>query len=204
MVRLKIRPGMLLLPALLVLALRPSIGAESSMKPPAVDYSATMVRETSGRTSESKIFYSQNRVRSETVAGGHQRISIVDRDKHEMISLDPGTKTYFKMDLKGQADADPNDAPKYTPTLEGKEAIDGIETTKYSYAGTVQGMPYKGTTWVTKDNIALKTESSVEMNGQVIRTISLLKNLHVEKQEASLFELPAGYSAMAVPGMPKQ
>src|SRR6266478_4016768 len=106
MVGLKIRPGIFLLPALLVLALRPSISAENLLKPPSVDYSATIVRETSGRTSESKIFYSQNKIRSEMEAGGHQRISIVDRDKHEMFSLDPGTKTYFKMDLKGQADAD--------------------------------------------------------------------------------------------------
>ena len=175
--------------------------AENALKPPTVDYSGDMITEASGTTRTSKVFHSGDKTRTEMQSPGHSSVSIMDRSKMEAINLDPAKKTYIKMDLSKLGVAqEPSAMNDFKTTLQGKETINGVETSKYLYEGTTNGADIKGAVWVTKDNIPVRNEGTVVTGGNSISVASHLDNLKVEKQDSTLFEVPAGYTAREMPG----
>ena len=97
------------------------------------------------------------------------------------------------MDLGQKAD-DAFAMDNYTTVLLGKEMVGGMQTSKYSYEGTTNGMQMKGTVWMTKDNIPVRNVATVVASGQTISVASHLENLKIEKLDPSLFKVPAGYA----------
>ena len=174
---------------------------ETVFKLPTVDYSADMVSESSGAARSAKVFHSGTKTRTELQSGGHAIVSIIDRGKMEAISIDPAKKSYIKIDLgKLGVGQDSAAMADYKPTLLGQETINGLATSKYAYEGTSSGDTIKGTVWLTKDSIPVRTESTVITGGQSVSATSHLDNLKVEKQDSALFEVPAGYTERQMPG----
>jgi len=187
--------------ALPVVTATPGTAGDSTFALPTVDYSADMVRDTSGGPVAMKIFRTPDKSRTEMLSRGHAMISIVDRTKKEAISLDPEKHPYTKMDLsqsgKGE---DPVSTGAYNVTLQGKEDVGGIETKKYSYEGTTNEIQMKGTVWMTGDNIPVRSLSTVVTAGQTISVRNHLENLKVQKLDPNLFEVPSGYALREMPG----
>ena len=145
------------------------------------------------RWERKKGFRTPNKSRTEMAARCHAMISIVVRTTRVAITLDREKHTYFKMDL-GQKDDDAISMANYTTVLLGEEMVGGMQTSKYSYEGTTNGMQMKGTVWMTKYNIPVRNVATVVASGQTISVASHLENLKIEKLDPSLFEVPAGYA----------
>lgn len=186
--------------AFAVPAARPA-AADSAFNPPTVDYSADVVRESAGATQRMKIFRTKDRSRTEMLTGGRPMVAILDLTKKEVTNLDPEKKTYSRTDLgKLGVGGDPFASGDYKRTLQGKETIGGVETSKYLYEGTTGPANVKGTVWMTNDNIPLRNEAKIVVAGQTISSITHLENLKIGKLDPGLFEVPTDYTARQGPG----
>ncbi len=65
------------------------------------------------------------------------------------------------------------------------------------------GSKMGGFWWMTKDNIMMKLDVISVDKGKKDRMKMELDNLKIGKQDASLFEVPSGYSKMDMGGMGK-
>ena len=76
----------------------------------------------------------------------------------------------------------------------GTETVEGQATRKYKLV--LKDGSAGGFMWFTKDGIMMKMDTVMKNGRDRSRMTVTLKNLKVGSQDASLFELPAGYNAM--------
>lgn len=160
----------------------------------AVEVSADLVIQPKGEEAMSgKIYIKGDKVRQETTAEGETEIVIVRPDKKVSWTVTPGTKMYMEMPY--QADEKPfeewNKEKEKTSKYIGDETISGVSCKKYES----QEEGEKVTFWVSsKYPFPLKVEDS--------ESVMEYKNVKDGPLEDSLFEVPQGYSKMAMPAMP--
>lgn len=161
----------------------------------AAEFSADMINQAQGKTLQSKIYMKKNKIRLETK--GQEAYSILRTDKNVAWMVFPKDKAYMEMvpqvpqvqgeKLKGEV------SRKYL----GSETIDGRPTKKYEVILKDADISDKAYQWVATDlNYPIKI-SAVDGSWS-----TEYKNIKVGAQPDSLFELPAGYEKMAMPGVP--
>jgi hypothetical protein len=176
---------------------------------PAVDYSADvtmqMERGTEGQplTVTGKVYVAADRERRETSVLGRTSIVITRRDKGLSWVLMPAQSMYMENQMAQDTD-DPYAAWQregVTLTKVGEETVNGVTATKFrAEAQGKGGATETGYIWLTRDHIPVRmaTGASKEEGGDRI-TVDYT-HIQLGKQDPGLFEIPAGYRKMAVPG----
>ena len=161
---------------------------------PTVEYSADRVMETESGTFEGKVYAAKDKERSETSMRGMTSVMILRRDKQLGYMLMPAQKMYQQMDF-AKAQAQSGGQPADVEITEvGSETIEGQSTTKYKLI--MKDGSAGGFMWFTKEGIMMKMDTVVKNGRNKSRMTITLKNVKIASQDASLFEVPAGYNAM--------
>ena len=167
------------------------------------EYSADMVVVGSD-TINGKLFVSNDKIRMESKSNkGNEddSITIVRVDKGKAYALIPADKSYMEFDIKKGEDFRMEEIAngmlpgKFSVKRDkkGTETVNGYKTTKYEINTTVemmgQKMERKAFEWI-----------AAEFEPMPVRTLDVKDNITVEMrnikkgaQNASLFEIPAGY-----------
>jgi len=162
----------------------------------AAEFSADMTNKADGQTMQSKIYMKNNKFRMEPK--GEKAYSIVQMDKKVMWVIMPEEKAYMEMKsdqlqqvsgekMKGEV------GRKYLSS----ETVNGFPTKKFEVTikdGEISDKAYQ---WIATDlNFPIKIAA---LDGS---WSTEYKNIKVDGQPDSLFEIPAGYEKMAMPAMP--
>ncbi len=158
----------------------------------AAEFSADVINKVRGKIFYAKIYIKPNKIRLENQ--GQQNYSVVRSDKNLVWLVFPKDKAYMEMIsyesqspatwLKGEIDR------KFL----GLEIINGLETKKYEVTIKEEEKTIKAWQWIsTALNYPIKI-SAMDGNWS-----SEYKNLRLESQPDSLFELPPGFRKMEVP-----
>ena len=177
---------------------------------PTVEYSADrVIAGDGGKEHVYKIYSAPGKERMETKEGSGGAMIITRMDKKLVWTLMPSQKMYMETKFSGQGASRQKQAGfdqekcDVRQTEKGKEDVNGFPTRKMELAISCPGEEkYTGFVWLTKENIAMRMETSKA--GKKETTRLELKNLKIGKQDPALFEVPAGYKSLAMPIMPKQ
>jgi len=158
------------------------------------DYSVEMLTTIQGMETKTIMHVSGDKIRTESTVMGMQNIAILRKDKDIMWVVMPAQKTYMEMPLpKNTAVGTPDPNAKWEKI--GDEAVDGKPAEKWKSTMQQGGQEAVMFYWIDKTT---KLPLKAEMSGMV----TYWKNYNEGAQDASLFELPAGYKKMEMPGMP--
>jgi outer membrane lipoprotein-sorting protein len=168
----------------------------------AAEFSADMVQTTPQGVFKGKFFVKENNFRQETEMAGEKQIMIFRHDKDTVWMLMPREKMYMEMKSDPQAQNVPQMDHRTIENMAekkylGTETVNGYvcEKNKYTYHDKSMGTM---TQWFSKKlNFPIK----MEMDGPSGHMTSEYKNIEEKKLSDSLFEIPAGYQKMAMPGM---
>jgi outer membrane lipoprotein-sorting protein len=170
-----------------------------------VEYSADSELETAEISMKGHVNYAPTRERREMVTdGGDKMITIMRPDKKVAWILMPSEKMYMETNIAQAAGKDNTDPSQYKieQTVIGPETLNGVQTTKSKIIMTgPKGEKMGGFMWMTKENIMVKMDAIAIEKNQKMRFKTELTNLKIGKQDASLFEIPPGYSKAGMPSM---
>jgi len=114
----------------------------------------------------------------------------------------PAEKMYMESSIAKTKSKDDLSGYKIEQTVIGPETVNGVSATKSKIIMTgPKGEKMGGFMWTTKENIVVKMDAIAIDKKQKHRFKSELTNLKVGKQDPKLFEVPAGYEKMSIPGM---
>ena len=165
----------------------------------AQEFSATMVSASAGQKVSMNIYVKPNKFRTDTRMAGSS--TIVRKDLNKAWTIMTAQKAY--MEMAGMTDAQ---AP---PMVE--EQVKGEVSRKKIGSETVNGHP------ATKYEVTAKTDGKVMLIHQwwatdihfPVKTAAVdgswsteYRDIKIGSQPDSLFEVPAGYKKMSIPGMP--
>ncbi len=191
---------------------------------PKVDFSADMVTHMSGFAPppapggppggqpppavpteiSGKMYQSGGNTRQEINTMGILATTITRRDKKVVWTLLPMNNSYMEFSFDDAATGKKGDgidnfwkSPDTKIEKLGKEDVNGVETTHDKVTITAKdGQAHTGEVWLTKDNIPMRMKTAPSAGHEVMME---LKNLKIGKQDASLFEVPAGYQKTQMP-----
>ncbi|RJQ45954.1 MAG: hypothetical protein C4538_07500 [Nitrospiraceae bacterium] len=194
---------------ILILAVSAPVSAEETtqqkagiiLPKPQVEYSADNSLEIGGASFSQKIYYTPDRERRDTKTDEGTQIIIIRTDRKVSWHLISDQKMYMDMNvMKGRIKM--NDILSYyriVKTPDGEEVINNIPAQKSKVAITdPRGRIYDGLMWTSKENIVLKIEAAARDNATQDRLRIELTNLHIEKQDPGLFEIPEGYAKTVI------
>lgn len=164
----------------------------------AIEFSADTVMIAKDHTSTSKMYIKDKKIRME--AQGQQGYSIMRGDKNVVWMVMPAQKMYMEMkpDPSRKPKVDEKVRGEVSRKLIGSETIGGHPTQKYEVTSKVDGKTEKMYQWMATDiKFPIKSAS---INGDWTMEY---RNIKMGGQADSLFEVPAGYSKKAMPGMPQ-
>ena len=176
---------------------------------PQVEYSADSVLETADVKMQGHVNYTPTRERREMVMGrGGEKIFMILRHDRKLVwTLMPSEKMYIEANINQTNSSASPDTSKYKMehTVIGPETINGISTTKSKVVMTgPKGEKMDGYMWLSKENIMVKIDATASDKNKKHRFMTELSNLKIGKQDAKLFEIPADYEKLSMPGMPGQ
>jgi len=167
----------------------------------AAEFSADMVHKIGTMTKEGKIYVKGKKMRTESGIG--QGITIVDGDTGTVWILRPAQKTYMET-KKGATQPTPTNQPDAALTkladkkFLGTETVNGYQCEKYLYT-------YRDKTLGTMTMwIATRLGQAIKMVHQSPEGESSFEYRNIKEGgvSASLFQVPAGYTKVEMPGMP--
>jgi hypothetical protein len=184
------------------LALAIALPAAAAPPEPKVEYAADTSAETAEGVSKGRVFHASGKERREMNAGGERMATIIRQDKKVIWMLMPEQKAYMEMPLGQSPDQTDVSGWKVEQTVIGPEELDGVKTTKSKVLSKgPRGDKMGGFWWTTADGVVVKMDMLAIEKGSKLRLKMELKNLKVGKQDPALFEIPAGYAPMQMPGM---
>jgi hypothetical protein len=162
----------------------------------AFEFSADTIMTAKGMQTKGKIYFKADRFRMDTKTP-EEMIMITRIDKKIIWNIMPAEKMYMEIPFNLQNK--PMVEEKFEGEIErkhvGNETIDGHPTKKdlITYkSGNKKEQVYQW--WATDINFGVKTAA---IDGSWIQEF---KNIKIESQPNSLFELPAGYQKLQMPG----
>jgi hypothetical protein len=172
--------------------------ADDTASPLAINkqFSAEQTVTAGSTTMTSKVFSDNGKMRTEMTTGGMQMISIVRPDLQKVYSVMVSQKMVMEM---------PYDPGKYSQQIAnsgadgkfesvGSDTVDGVACTKYKITSKDNKVSYMWVDAAKKTPVKLAAED----NSYTV----LWKNYKAGPQDASLFEPPADYQVMKMPGAP--
>jgi len=161
-------------------------------------FSADEIHTSGKRTMQSKVYSSGNAFRVEMQMGGRSSVTIMRFDQQIYWVLMPDQKMYMEMPWRGLAEMASNmKGSTVQKESLGFEQVGSYHCEKSRVHSTFNGKSYVTIEWAAK-----------ELNGFVVKkqdenatwTIEF-QNIHLGPQDPTLFEIPAGYQKVAMPGM---
>ena len=189
----------------LIAAAMTLVGAKAANSAsPQAEYSADTVMETAEVSMKGRVYYTPTRERREIVmdSGGDKMITIARQDKKLTWTLMPAEKMYMETKSTESKAKDDLSSYKIEQAVVGPATVNGVSTTKSKIvmAGP-KGEKMGGFMWTTKENIVVKIDAISIDKKEKHRFKTELTNLKVGKQDPKLFEVPAGYEKISIPGM---
>ena len=185
--------------AILMLFFMTGCGKDETMAPMAKEYSATMVSKSAGQTITTQIYMKPEKFRTDTKMAGTS--TIVRKDLNKVWTIMPAQKIY--MEMQQTADAPSTQAVEDKVKGEvsrkkvGSETINGHPSTKYEITTKADGKTVQIYQWWATDiSFPVKT-AAVDGSWSME-----YRDIKIGDQPDSLFEIPAGYKKMTLPGMP--
>jgi len=185
--------------ASLALLLASSADAQPELLQPTVSFSAWRVTSAGGAVIEGPYHYAPGRHRSEMTIGGQTLTAIVREDRELIWTLMPQQNMYMEVTLDG-TESGGGSAFEGSEVVEsrelGTEDVNGQRTTKYEV--TIRdraGGTAAGTLWTTAQRIPVKMDMVVDGGEHVVVE---LRDIEVGPQPDALFEVPAGYTRLAL------
>ncbi|HBF43967.1 MAG TPA: hypothetical protein DDW42_10160 [Desulfobacteraceae bacterium] len=170
----------------------------------AAEFSADLVQKMPQGTYKGKIFVKDKKFRQETNMMNRKQVMIFRRDTGVALILMPENHMYMEMSgLVGAKDAPQIDQQKLEEMAEkkyqGKEKMNGYMCEKYLFIYHDKSMGTM-TQWFSKKlNFPIKMEMKRPSGNIIIE----YKNIREKDMQDSLFEIPAGYQKMSIPGIMK-
>ncbi|NLI33315.1 MAG: DUF4412 domain-containing protein [Deltaproteobacteria bacterium] len=166
----------------------------------AAEFAADTITNHAGGTFTGKTYIKGDKIRSEGVKEGRNTISIHRMDKGITWILMPENKTY--MEMSGVTGWNMEEMEKAAQEMAekknlGTETVNGYLCDKFQYVYKDKSLGVV-TQWIARDlKYPIKTEHT-GMQGYSMK--SELTNIKTQSLPDSLFELPAGYTKMNIPG----
>lgn len=183
--------------------------AELPFLNPTSEYSAMRLIETSEGDFQQKVYWTQERVRTETEIEGMALTNIVREDlgvmwiTNSMIGACMEQPIESAEELAQLAGGNLGEGQDVDYEELGREEIDGLETTKYQVdAPDPDGTAHSALLWVTDENILVRMEVEPEEQNSELHFVMRLVDLELGSQPESLFESPG--DCMKMPVVPQQ
>ncbi len=177
---------------------------------PKASYSADVSFESKGKAFGGHIYVDGAKERREvTNASGVSTIAIIRRDQGRVYDLKPARKLAVAMRMAAAEAAGKTGAPGadvdsfygVEGKIEGKEAIAGLDTTKYHFKiDGGPGLTVDAMVWSTDDGVVVRVVGNTSIENDTPPSRMELKNIMRGPQDASLFELPAGMEVLSAGG----
>jgi len=167
----------------------------ATLPAPTVEYSADRVIESEMGNFEGKVYSAKDKERIEMAMKGMSTVTITRRDKQLGWMLMPSHRMYQTLDLaraQKQSGGAPGDEVQID--IVAQETVEGFASTKYKML--MKDGSAGGFIWITEQGIAVKMDMLSKSEGKKTRITMTLKNLKIGPRDASVFELPSGYSPM--------
>ena len=182
--------------------LRPaSLLADDATPPFAMEkhYSADLTITTkNGMALQSKTYVEGDKMRSDVTINGMEMAIIVRKDIKKVYQLMVSQKMAMETDFdpnRIQGNTAASFGPEGKFVLIGPDTVDGVACTKYTVTSDKTKQVFYF--WLDVDR-----KVPVQMAATDGSLTVKWKNFTVGPQDASLFEVPAGYQVTAMPGMP--
>jgi len=162
------------------------------------EFSADMVTKSKGITTKSKVFIAKDKTRVEMndPKSKNATVMITRLDKKVSWILMPGNlfmeQAYKPENAVVSKDKMSGEAERKHM---GKEKINGVDTDKYKITIVDKNIKSIIIAWFNKDGFPVKTADEKETWS------SEYLNIKKGKQDASLFEIPKGYTKFTMPKM---
>jgi len=172
-------------------------GKDETMAPMAKEYSATMVSKSAGQTITMQIYMKPDKFRTDTKMAGTS--TIVRKDLKKVWTLMPAQKVYMEMEQMADAPSSQTVENKVKGEVSrkkvGSETVNGHPSTKYEITTEADGKTVQiHQWWATDISFPVKT-AAVDGSWSMEYT-----DIKIGDQPDSLFEIPAGYNKMTLPG----
>lgn len=182
-------------------------GTAAAFTAPKVEYSADQYMGDGKQMVKSRVYQASEKSRMEFEEGGGQQAIITRLDRKVIWTLIIPEKMYMEHPMgKEEKTRDVRQCSAVSTRDVGKEEVNGISATVSEVEATCpDGSGFSGKVWTSPDGIMVKMDAvskgAGKKNGQ--RVVMEVKNLKIGKQDPALFELPPGFSKLAMPtGMP--
>lgn len=162
----------------------------------AFEFSADTIMTSNEVKTKGKIYYKADRFRMDMKAP-EEMIVITRVDKKVIWNIMPAEKMYMEIpfDLKNKPMVEEKLKGEIERKHVGNETIDGHPTKKYLITYKVDNKREQAYQWWATDiNFAVKTAA---IDGSWIQEF---RNVKIGPQPDSLFEVPAGYKKLQMPG----
>lgn len=182
------------------------------MPRPQVGYTGVRTIQTGAGSYETTVYYEDSKERSEMNYSGQSMVSIMRHDMGMLWMLMPGG-LYMEQPLDFSAPTMGPGQPPRAPTVaegsvvsefteEGREAINGFDTTRYRMkAENADGSVVAGQIWLTEHNIPIQIRMLIESGAETGDVVISLQDLTIGDQPDDLFEIPSGYQKLNVANM---
>lgn len=182
---------------LLLAGLLAGATAAHAVTPPplTVEYSAERRIESDQGSFDGRIVAAPGMERSELSMGGMSAVMILRTDRKLGWMLMPAQRMYQELSFAQaaqQAGAVATDQVELENA--GSETVSGIATTRYKFV--TKDRSSGGFLWYSADGIPVKMDMLSKSDGEKSRVTITLQNIKVGKQDATAFELPAGFSKL--------
>jgi hypothetical protein len=162
-------------------------------------FSADQVVTKDGKTTTAKVYATPTAMRTEGVQDGKKYITILLYDRKVLWSLMPDEKMYFEMPIPAgaQVAAGMKEMMKGVQVKQeslGSEQVGGYHCDKTRMTVTWQGVTGTTIEWAAKELNGFVVKKQDKTTGELTE----YKNIRLGPQDASLFELPAGYKKMSM------
>lgn len=178
---------------------------------PRVDYSADLEMgigagpDGTPMVINGRLFVSKGNERYEMNQAGRRMIVIKPRGQDVSWTLFPEQKSYLENPLSQQENNPEHAIRKGDVKLIklGSEKVNGIQASKYRMdVNKKDGGQFNGLLWLTKENIPVRIEGRDAGAGPERQMTVDYKNIRIATQRPALFQIPSGYTKMAIPVMP--
>ncbi len=185
-----------------VLAILLAVSANASdLGNPATPYSGTRVMTSDFGNFTSRVHHVEGKDRVEMDAGGQKMTTIIRHDKGVAWQIIEQANMYMEVPIEQAQRQDFSSKALLEKTEVGKETINGHAATKFKVSFQDEdGSEGQGFIWATEDDIMVKMEAKMLVEGQAVNVEVELLDLVVGPQDDALFEIPEGMQTMSMPG----
>jgi len=184
--------------------------AELPFPKPSSPYAGVRIIETTEGDFQQTVYWTPEKVRTETELPGMSMTNIVREDLGVMWIINPMMGGCLEQSIEGanelaQMGGNMIDPDNVDYKEIGTEEIEGVPTTKYQVTDSEDGVQHEAIFWVTEDNILVRMEIEPDESVSDESFTMRLTELKLGPQPDELFESPGNCQKMpAMQGLPPQ